>query len=126
MKDLKIEVDGAVNLAAAFEDELLPTGLVSRDVKLEAAAAHLRDGGADVLVRLANAKLEAAPGKPSRLLLYVDQWEELYSMGLATVTVGAHVGELARALMSRRTHPETGYRACLGVIRLPVATPAST
>ncbi len=33
-------------------------------------------------------------------------------------TVGAHVGELARALMSRRTHPETGYRACLGVIRL--------
>jgi transposase len=33
-------------------------------------------------------------------------------------SVGAHVGELARALMSRRTHPETGYRACLGVIRL--------
>ncbi|HTQ43229.1 MAG TPA: IS21 family transposase [Polyangiaceae bacterium] len=33
-------------------------------------------------------------------------------------SVGAHVGDLARALMSRRTHPETGYRACLGVIRL--------
>jgi transposase len=33
-------------------------------------------------------------------------------------TIGAHVGELAQALMSRRTHPETGYRACLGVIRL--------
>jgi len=33
-------------------------------------------------------------------------------------SVGAHVGELAQALMSRRTHPETGYRACLGVIRL--------
>ena len=33
-------------------------------------------------------------------------------------SVGAHVGDLARALISRRTHPETGYRACLGVIRL--------
>jgi transposase len=33
-------------------------------------------------------------------------------------SVGAHVGALAQALMSRRTHPESGYRACLGVIRL--------
>jgi transposase len=33
-------------------------------------------------------------------------------------SVGGHVGELARTLMGRRTHPETGYRACLGVIRL--------
>ncbi|XXY25764.1 IS21 family transposase [Sorangium sp. So ce233] len=33
-------------------------------------------------------------------------------------TIGPNVGELARAVMSRRTHPETGYRTCLGVIRL--------
>ncbi|WP_434048951.1 Mu transposase domain-containing protein [Sorangium cellulosum] len=33
-------------------------------------------------------------------------------------TIGPNVGELARAIMSRRTHPETGYRTCLGVIRL--------
>lgn len=33
-------------------------------------------------------------------------------------SVGSHVGELARAILARRTHPETGYRACLGVIRL--------
>jgi transposase len=33
-------------------------------------------------------------------------------------TVGTHVGELARQVMGRRTHPETGYRTCLGVIRL--------
>jgi transposase len=33
-------------------------------------------------------------------------------------SVGGHVGELASAIMARRTHPETGYRACLGVIRL--------
>ena len=33
-------------------------------------------------------------------------------------SVGGHVGEVAAAIMGRRTHPETGYRACLGVIRL--------
>ena len=33
-------------------------------------------------------------------------------------SVGAHVGDVAAAIMGRRTHPETGYRACLGVIRL--------
>ena len=33
-------------------------------------------------------------------------------------SIGGHVGEVAAAIMGRRTHPETGYRACLGVIRL--------
>lgn len=33
-------------------------------------------------------------------------------------SVGPRVGEVAAAIMRRRTHPETGYRACLGVIRL--------
>lgn len=34
------------------------------------------------------------------------------------LTLGPQVGELARAVMARRTHPETGYRTCLGIIRL--------
>jgi transposase len=33
-------------------------------------------------------------------------------------SIGTSVGEVAGAIMGRRTHPETGYRACLGVIRL--------
>ncbi|HYX20796.1 MAG TPA: IS21 family transposase [Thermoanaerobaculia bacterium] len=33
-------------------------------------------------------------------------------------SVGPRVGEVAAAIMHRRTHPETGYRACLGLIRL--------
>lgn len=33
-------------------------------------------------------------------------------------TVGPRVGELAEQVMRRRTHPETGYRTCLGIIRL--------
>ena len=33
-------------------------------------------------------------------------------------SVGPRVGEVAAEIMRRRTHPETGYRACLGIIRL--------
>jgi transposase len=33
-------------------------------------------------------------------------------------SVGPHVGDVAEAIMRHRTHPETGYRACLGLIRL--------
>jgi len=39
----------------------------------------------------------------------VERWAE---------SVGPRVGELARRVMSQRTHPETGYRTCLGIIRL--------
>jgi hypothetical protein len=33
-------------------------------------------------------------------------------------SVGPQVGQIASAIMQRRTHPETGYRARLGLIRL--------
>ncbi|WXA88066.1 IS21 family transposase [Pendulispora rubella] len=33
-------------------------------------------------------------------------------------SIGIQVGEFARRVMEQRTHPETGYRTCLGVIRL--------
>jgi transposase len=33
-------------------------------------------------------------------------------------SVGPRVGEVAREIMRRHTHPEAGYRACLGIIRL--------
>ncbi len=31
---------------------------------------------------------------------------------------GPHVGAFAQAVMARRTHPETGYRTCMGTLRL--------
>ncbi|MBA2685035.1 MAG: IS21 family transposase [Gemmatimonadaceae bacterium] len=33
-------------------------------------------------------------------------------------SIGPHVGKVVTAIMSHRTHPETGYRASMGVIRL--------
>jgi transposase len=33
-------------------------------------------------------------------------------------TIGPQTGQLARAIISDRPHPEQGYRSCLGILRL--------
>ena len=48
---------------------------------LEGEVAAYRSGDAEKLLsRIVNDRLNAAPEKPDRLLIYVDQWEELYAM----------------------------------------------
>ena len=49
----------------------------------KSVAARYRAGDADKLARIVNDRLNAAPEKPDRLLIYVDQWEELYAMAPA-------------------------------------------
>jgi len=48
---------------------------------------------------------EALAWPPSRLISWAD-------------TVGPHTGELVRAILTDRPHPEQGYRPCLGILRL--------
>src|SRR5271165_6155598 len=50
------------------------------DARLEKEAAFYRAGDAETLTRIVDRRLDAAPEKPDRLLIYVDQWEELYAM----------------------------------------------
>jgi transposase len=38
-------------------------------------------------------------------------------------TIGPRTAELVAALMEQRPHPEHGYRACLGIIRLNTRYP---
>src|SRR5271165_6870192 len=53
------------------------------DTYLEGEAAAYRAGDADKLARIVDRRLGAAPEKPDRLLIYIDQWEELYAMAPA-------------------------------------------
>jgi hypothetical protein len=55
-------------------------GPATIDVYLEGEAAAYRAGDTDVLARIVERRLEIAQEKPDRLLIYVDQWEELYAM----------------------------------------------
>jgi hypothetical protein len=54
-----------------------PAEIISR---LEKEAAFYRDGGSHTLAQIIDRHLDGAPEKPELLLIYVDQWEELYAM----------------------------------------------
>jgi len=56
------------------------TGPSEIDTWLEGETAAYRAAGKDILVPIINQRLDAIPEKPDRLLIYVDQWEELYAM----------------------------------------------
>ena len=58
-------------------------GPAAIDAWLEGEAAAYRTGDAGTLARVVDRRLDAAPEKPDRLLIYVDQWEELYAMAPA-------------------------------------------
>jgi tetratricopeptide (TPR) repeat protein len=67
-------------LAHAFGATPENAGPAAIDSYLEGEAAAYRTGDPDKLFRIVNDRLNAAPEKPDRLLIYVDQWEELYAM----------------------------------------------
>ena len=71
-------------LAEAFGDSCrIAPARAAIDTWLEREAAAYRAGDAEKLARIVDRRLDAAPEKPDRLLIYVDQWEELYAMAPA-------------------------------------------
>ena len=74
-------------LAAAFGTIPENAGPAAIDTYLESEATAYRTGGAGMLANIVNDRLDAAPEKPDRLLIYVDQWEELYAMAPAAEDV---------------------------------------
>jgi TPR repeat protein len=71
-------------LAAAFGSAPDNAGPAAIDSYLEGEAAAYRTGDADKVARIVSDRLDATPERPDRLLIYVDQWEELYAMAPAT------------------------------------------
>jgi WD40 repeat protein/energy-coupling factor transporter ATP-binding protein EcfA2 len=67
-------------LAEAFGTTPNNGGVFEKDAWLEKEATFLRAGDAEALTRAVNRRLDGAPEKPDRLLIYIDQWEELYAM----------------------------------------------
>jgi energy-coupling factor transporter ATP-binding protein EcfA2 len=71
-------------LAAAFGTPPESAGPAAMDAYLENEAKAYRTASADLLARVVEHRLDATPEKPDRLLIYVDQWEELYAMAPAS------------------------------------------
>jgi TPR repeat protein/energy-coupling factor transporter ATP-binding protein EcfA2 len=66
-------------LAAAFNPRGDDEGAAEYQTKITREAGNLRTGDPDLLSHMIRDELDRAQGKPDRLLLYIDQWEELYA-----------------------------------------------
>lgn len=70
-------------LAAAFNPRGADEGAAEYASKISSEADSLRTGNTDLLAHMIRQELDRAEGKPDRLLLYIDQWEELYTQAPA-------------------------------------------
>jgi TPR repeat protein len=66
-------------LAAAFNPRADDEGAAEYATKITTEAEKLRTGDPELLSHVIRQELDRAEGKPDRLLLYIDQWEELYA-----------------------------------------------
>jgi energy-coupling factor transporter ATP-binding protein EcfA2 len=66
-------------LAAAFNPRSDGEGTAEYATKITNEADKLRTGAPELLSHMIREELGQAEGKPDRLLLYIDQWEELYA-----------------------------------------------
>jgi hypothetical protein len=62
----------------AFNPRADDEGAAAFAAKIGSEADKLRTGDPELLSHMIRQELEHAEGQPDRLLLYVDQWEELY------------------------------------------------
>jgi hypothetical protein len=70
-------------LFSAFEGAPGKATQTEIDDWLENGAESYRSGDAEKLARIIERRLDAAAERPDRLLIYIDQWEELYAMAPA-------------------------------------------
>jgi WD40 repeat protein/energy-coupling factor transporter ATP-binding protein EcfA2 len=66
-------------LAAAFNPRSEDEGAAEYAKRITKEADELRTGDPELLSHMIREKLGRAEGEPDRLLLYIDQWEELYA-----------------------------------------------
>jgi len=87
------------NLAEAFGSPAENAGPAQVVTYLENEAKAYREGSADLLAHVVDRRLDAAPESSDRLLIYVDQWEELYAMAPPTEDkdgVEKHAGDVEK------------------------------
>ena len=73
------------SLAAAFNPRTESEGAATYADKLSVEAEKLRTSDSDLLSYMIQGELDQAEGRPDRLLLYIDQWEELYAQSPSPV-----------------------------------------
>jgi hypothetical protein len=114
-------------LAAAFNPRADDEGAAEYATKITNEADKLSTGDPELLSHMIRQELEQSEGKPDRLLLYVDQWEELYAQAPSSSDkerAAQHAADVNRFidLLLHSVKPEKTracYRFCNTLSRKP-------
>jgi energy-coupling factor transporter ATP-binding protein EcfA2 len=107
-------------LAAAFNPRAEGEGAAEYAEKITKEADRLRTGDSELLSHMIREELDQREGKPDELLLYIDQWEELYAQGPSsngqerTIQSAADVSRFIDLLL---TAARTAPVAVVGTVR---------
>ena len=107
-------------LAAAFTPRADDEGAAEYAAKITKEADALKTGDPELLSHMIREGLDGAEGKPDRLLLYIDQWEELYAQAPPSVDrerAAQHATDVNRFINSLLTAARTAPVAIVGTVR---------
>ena len=107
-------------LAAAFNPRADEEGAAEYATKITNEAHRLRTGDPELLSHMIREGLDRAEGKPDRLLLYVDQWEELYAQAPSSSDkerAAQHAADVNRFIDLLLTAARTAPIAVVGTVR---------
>jgi WD40 repeat protein len=105
-------------LAVAFNPRADDEGAAEYATKITNEAEKLRAGDPELLSHMIREELDRAEGKPDRLLLYIDQWEELYAQGASSSERAAqHAADVNRFIDLLLTAAQTGPVTVAATVR---------
>jgi energy-coupling factor transporter ATP-binding protein EcfA2 len=107
-------------LAAAFNPRADNEGAAEYATKITSEADKLRTGDAELLSHMIRQELDQAEGKPDRLLLYIDQWEELYAQAPSSndkERAAQHATDVSRFIDLLLKAAQTAPVAVVGTVR---------
>ena len=107
-------------LAAAFNPRAEGQGIAEYEEKIGNEAERLRTGDPELLSHMILGELQRTEGRPERLLLYVDQWEELYAQAPGSgdeQQARKHAVDVSRFIDLLLTAARTGPVTVVGTVR---------
>lgn len=106
------------SLAAVFNPRR-NEGAAEYAQKISEEAARFRTGDINILSQVIKHELAQLEGKPDRLLLYIDQWEELYTLGPPNCTEQSklHFSDVVRFVDLLLKTAEAGPVSIVGTVR---------
>src|SRR5262249_33226885 len=107
-------------LAVAFNPPSENEGAAGYETKISQEAEQLRTGDLGLLGHMINRRLSAADGNPDRLLLYIDQWEELYAQARSKDRMARTIesaGDVTRFIDLLLTASQTAPVTVVGTLR---------